>query len=132
MTNPKVTKPKTISIVIPVYQGNLTLQTLVGQISQVRDEMKSRSDSAYSIDEIILVDDCSQDGSSKLIHELSNKFEWITPIWLSRNYGQHAATLAGMSSSRGEWVVTMDEDGQHAPNDIIKLLEIAATTFCKK
>ena len=128
MTNPKVTKPKTISIVIPVYQGNLTLQTLFDQISQVRDEMKSRSDSAYSIDEIILVDDYSQDGSSKLIHELSNKYEWITPIWLSRNYGQHAATLAGMSSSRGEWVVTMDEDGQHAPNDIIKLLEIAATT----
>ena len=99
VTNSRVMKPKTISIVIPVYQGNLTLRTLVNQISQVRDEMKSQGDCEYSIDEIILVDDFSQDGSSKLIHELSNQYEWITPIWLSRNYGQHAATLAGMSST---------------------------------
>ena len=128
LTKLGVTKPKTISIVVPVYQGNLTLKTLVSQISRVRDELKSRPDNAYSIDEVILVDDYSQDGSSSLINELSSQHEWIKPIWLSRNYGQHAATLAGMSSSRCELVVTMDEDGQHAPSDISKLLEVAAET----
>jgi glycosyltransferase involved in cell wall biosynthesis len=128
MTNSEVPKPKTISIVIPVYQGNLTLRTLVSQISQVRDAMKSQLSNQFLIDEVILVDDFSQDGSSKLIHELSIQHDWITPIWLSRNYGQHAATLAGMSSSRCEWVVTMDEDGQHAPDDILKLLQVADNT----
>ena len=39
----------------------------------------------------------------------------MRPVWLSRNFGQHAATLAGIAASGGEWVVTMDEDGQHDP-----------------
>jgi len=128
MTNSGAKKPKTISIVIPVYQGNSTLSTLISEINQVRDTMKSKFSDQFLINEVILVDDFSQDGSSKLIHELSTHHDWITPIWLSRNYGQHAATLAGMSSSRCEWVVTMDEDGQHAPEDIFKLLRVAENT----
>ena len=46
-------------------------------------------------------------------------------IWLSRNYGQHAATLAGMSSSGGDWIVTLDEDGQHDPSYIGAMLDVA-------
>ena len=46
-------------------------------------------------------------------------------VWLSRNYGQHAATLAGMASSGGDWIVTMDEDGQHDPADLGRLLDTA-------
>ena len=46
-------------------------------------------------------------------------------MWLARNYGQHAATLAGMASSGGEWIVTLDEDGQHDPADIPAMLDRA-------
>ena len=46
-------------------------------------------------------------------------------MWLSRNFGQHAATLAGMASSSGEWIVTMDEDGQHDPAFLGHLLDAA-------
>ena len=51
----------------------------------------------------------------------------MRPIWLSRNFGQHAATLAGMSSSGGDWIVTMDEDGQHDPAYIGAMLDVALT-----
>ena len=46
-------------------------------------------------------------------------------VWLSRNFGQHAATLAGIAASGGEWVVTMDEDGQHDPEAIGAMLDTA-------
>ena len=46
-------------------------------------------------------------------------------VWLSRNYGQHAATLAGMSSSGGDWIVTLDEDGQHDPSYVGAMLDVA-------
>ncbi|MBK9952355.1 MAG: glycosyltransferase [Candidatus Competibacteraceae bacterium] len=46
-------------------------------------------------------------------------------MWLSRNFGQHAATLAGMASATGHWVVTMDEDGQQDPADIGLMLDSA-------
>ena len=46
-------------------------------------------------------------------------------MWLARNYGQHAATLAGMSSSGGDWIVTLDEDGQHDPRAIGGMLDTA-------
>jgi undecaprenyl-phosphate 4-deoxy-4-formamido-L-arabinose transferase len=50
---------------------------------------------------------------------------FVTPIWLSRNFGQHAATLAGMASTNGDWVVSLDEDGQHDPGDIVHMLKVA-------
>jgi undecaprenyl-phosphate 4-deoxy-4-formamido-L-arabinose transferase len=56
---------------------------------------------------------------------LAEKLSFITPIWLSRNFGQHAATLAGMASTNGDWVVSLDEDGQHDPRDISRMLDVA-------
>jgi len=56
---------------------------------------------------------------------LAARLPFVTPMWLSRNFGQHAATLAGMSGTSGDWVVTLDEDGQHNPRDIVGLLDVA-------
>jgi len=81
--------------------------------------------SSYFINEIILVDDCGPDSSDKVIQELSIEDDRVRPVWLMRNFGQHAATIAGLASSRSDWVVTMDEDGQHDPRDIHSLLECA-------
>ena len=50
----------------------------------------------------------------------------MRPVWLSRNYGQHAATLAGCASTVGDWIVTMDEDGLHDPRSIDSMHRTAA------
>ena len=63
--------------------------------------------------------------SARVLDQLAAQHPFVTPIWLSRNYGQHPATLAGMSSSSAGWVVTMDEDGQHDPRYLGALLDRA-------
>jgi glycosyltransferase involved in cell wall biosynthesis len=74
---------------------------------------------------VLLVDDCGPDDSPRVMRELDERFEFVRTVWLSRNFGQHAATLAGIASSGGEWVVTMDEDGQHDPAHIGSMLDVA-------
>jgi undecaprenyl-phosphate 4-deoxy-4-formamido-L-arabinose transferase len=59
------------------------------------------------------------------MRDMAQKYSFVRPLWLSRNFGQHAATLAGIASSGGEWVVTMDEDGQHDPAAIGRMLDVA-------
>ena len=59
------------------------------------------------------------------MRELEKRYEFVRPIWLSRNFGQHAATLAGIACASGEWIVTMDEDGQHDPAYLGTLLDAA-------
>jgi undecaprenyl-phosphate 4-deoxy-4-formamido-L-arabinose transferase len=77
------------------------------------------------VTEVLLVHDCGRDGSPLVMRDLARRFAWVRPIWLSRNFGQHAATLAGIASSGGEWIVTMDEDGQHDPAYIGAMLDTA-------
>jgi undecaprenyl-phosphate 4-deoxy-4-formamido-L-arabinose transferase len=80
----------------------------------------------FVVEEILLVDDNGPDDSARIIGELARlRPDLVKPIWLSRNFGQHAATLAGMEAARGEWVVTMDEDGQHDPVSIGVFLDAA-------
>ena len=119
------TEPHRISVVIPVYQGSATLTALVTEIAGCTTERTSPGGRAYRVEEVVLVDDCGPDGSDVVIRDLATAHDWVRPVWLSRNFGQHAATLAGISASGGEWVVTMDEDGQHDPADIGILLDTA-------
>jgi undecaprenyl-phosphate 4-deoxy-4-formamido-L-arabinose transferase len=77
------------------------------------------------VTEIVLVYDNGPDDSSTIMRQLAEKYGFVRPVWLSRNYGQHAATLAGMASSGGEWIVTLDEDGQHDPAYMRDLLDTA-------
>ena len=67
---------------------------------------------------MILVHDGAIDNSDAVISSLASRLPYVTAIWLSRNFGQHPATLAGMASTNGDWVATLDEDGQHNPADI--------------
>ena len=71
----------------------------------------------------MLVHDGAIDQSHAVIEDLVKKHPFITAIWLSRNYGQHPATLAGMAGTTGDWVVTLDEDGQHDPKEVGRLLD---------
>ncbi len=81
--------------------------------------------SAARVCEILLVFDHGPDGSARVIRDLAEAHDVVQPVWLSRNYGQHAATLAGMASSGGDWIVTLDEDGQYDPADIGAFLDAA-------
>jgi hypothetical protein len=79
----------------------------------------------FEVSEILLVFDHGPDRSADVIRALAKEHDIVRPIWLSRNFGQHAATLAGMASAGSDWIVTMDEDGQHDPADIPRMLDRA-------
>jgi polyisoprenyl-phosphate glycosyltransferase len=104
------------SVVIPVYRSEQTLDTLCNRLIKVFDQSLKRSV------EIILVDDCSPDGSWKKMRELHSRDERIKVIRLARNFGQHNALLCGFSNARGAFVITMDDDLQHPPEEIPKLI----------
>ena len=114
-----------VSIVIPVYAGEHTLPTLIAEIEPLTQQQTTPSGRKYVICEVLLAHDCGPDRSDKALEVLSAKYPFVQPIWLSRNYGQHAASMAGMASATGDWVVTIDEDGQQNPQDIGSMLDSA-------
>ena len=123
-----VSRPHRVSIVIPVYQGELTLRRLIEEVLPLTSPHRSVSGHLLLVEEVLLVFDHGPDNSATVIRELVAEYDVVRPVWLSRNFGQHAATLAGMASSGGEWIVTMDEDGQHDPAAISSLLDTALRT----
>lgn len=114
-----------ISVVVPVYRGEKHLAQLVDEIAFLTETQKTPDGRTFRVVEVLLVSDCGPDGSDRVIREMQQRYDWVRPIWLTRNFGQHPATLAGIASSRGEWIVTLDEDGQHDPADIGNLLDSA-------
>lgn len=114
-----------ISVVVPVYKGERHLARLTAEIEPYTKVSTTGAGHAFRVTELLLVDDHSPDGSARVIRELAAEHDFVRGIWLSRNFGQHAATLAGMASSGGDWIVTMDEDGQHDPSYLGALLDVA-------
>ena len=114
-----------ISVVIPVYRGEFSLHSRVEELARYTQQSLSPQGVPFAITELVLVYDNGPDDSARMIRELSASADWVRPVWLSKNYGQHAATLAGMASSIGDWVVTIDEDGQQDPSDLGVLLDAA-------
>lgn len=115
----------TISVVIPIYRGELTLETTVAELLFYASESTSPNGARFRVIEVILVDDNGPDSTDEVMRSLEAANDAVHTVWLSRNYGQHAATLAGMASSSGDWVVTIDEDGQQDPRDIGSMLDVA-------
>jgi undecaprenyl-phosphate 4-deoxy-4-formamido-L-arabinose transferase len=114
-----------ITVVIPVYQAERTLRGVLEEIVPLTGEFRTPGGRTARVTEVITAYDHGPDRSAALIRELAAEFSWVRPVWLSRNFGQHAATLAGIASSGGDWVVTLDEDGQHDPAFISNLLDTA-------
>ena len=114
-----------VSIVIPVYQGEHTLGPLVAEIARLTAPTLTAAGHEFEVTELLLVHDRGPDRSDEVIRKLAAAHDFIRPVWLSRNFGQHPATLAGMASSSGDWIVTMDEDGQHDPASIGDFLDTA-------
>jgi polyisoprenyl-phosphate glycosyltransferase len=114
-----------VSIVIPVYRGEKTLPVILGQLAELVSTQSTHAGHNFTLCEVILIHDCGPDRSDLTIEHLCQSFPFVRAVWLSKNYGQHAATLAGMASASGRWVVTMDEDGQQDPQSIADMLDLA-------
>lgn len=105
-----------VSVVIPVYNSEQTLGELVPRLAEVLGRLERRF-------EIVLVDDGSADASLKIVDELAATLPGVVGVALSRNFGQHNALMAGISVSRYDTIVTMDDDLQHVPEEVPRLLE---------
>jgi glycosyltransferase involved in cell wall biosynthesis len=116
-----------VSFIVPVYSGEAYLQALFEAVARERSKLEADLDAPLSVVELILVDDAAIDGSANLIDRLSAEAPWVVALHLSRNFGQHAATIAGILHSSGDWVVTLDEDLQHPPNRVLELLAHATS-----
>ena len=125
MNQPTEVRPITVSAVIPVYRGQTTLPILIEEFVPLASRAQTPAGRHFVVNEILLVHDCGPDRSDLALESLSQAYAFVRPVWLSRNYGQHAATLAGMASATGEWVVTLDEDGQQDPAEIGRMLDAA-------
>jgi undecaprenyl-phosphate 4-deoxy-4-formamido-L-arabinose transferase len=108
-----------ISIVVPVYHSAPILPDLVARIeAALRPSCPDM--------ELILVNDGSKDGSWDAIRKASEGRPWVRGLDLMRNFGQHNALLCGIRAARNPVVVTMDDDLQHPPEEVPKLLALLA------
>lgn len=117
-----------ISVVIPVYAGEQTLPAVVGELAELTRGSVTPQGRQFRISEVVLVWDRGPGRSDRTVRALASEFSFVRPVWLARNFGQHAATLAGMTSSSGDWIVTLDEDGQQDPAYIGAMLDRAYET----
>jgi len=112
----------TVSTITPVYKGEKYLGTLIEELEEVRENWKQNYDNLRLIESIFVIDD-AKDNSLAIIEEYSKNRDWIRVLELSKNYGQHPATIAGILHSSGEWIATLDEDLQHRPKYILQFLK---------
>ncbi|MBQ7840733.1 MAG: glycosyltransferase family 2 protein [Lachnospiraceae bacterium] len=110
-------KKQLVSFVIPCYRS---AQTIGGVVEEI-DTAMSRLD-AYEY-EVILVNDCSPDDTFDAIRKLCEKDGRITGVNLARNFGQHAALMAGFHQVKGDILVCLDDDGQTPADEVGKLLK---------
>lgn len=105
------------SIVIPVYNSEKSLSDLYNRIKKVfTEEIKQDF-------EVILVDDSSTDNSFEIMTKLRAQDKRVKIVQLARNFGQHRALMCGFGYAIGEFVITMDDDLQHPPEEIVKLVD---------
>ncbi len=105
------------SFVIPCYRSERTIEKVVNEIIEI---MKQKKNDSY---EIILVNDCSPDGVWEVISKLANEHDNIVGISLAKNFGQHAALMAGYSRTTGDYIVSLDDDGQTPIDQLDVLLD---------
>ena len=112
----------TISTVTPVYNGAKYLPQLIDELSKQRAYIEKQTKQLRLIECIFVIDEC-KDNSREILYNIAQELEWIKILELSKNFGQHPATIAGILHSSGNWIVTLDEDMQHRPSHILTLLD---------
>lgn len=111
-----------ISVIVPVYRSEEHLTSLYIQLVESLMKIKKTF-------EIIFVEDNSGDTSWEVLKKISLQDHHVTAIKLSKNFGQHAATICGIAHAKGEWIVTIDDDLEQNPNEIITLYNEAIKGF---
>lgn len=111
-----------LSVVIPVYMAEKILPALCERLDAALGRITPDH-------EIILVCDGSPDRSWQVMQELVSRYPRLTVVKLSRNFGQHYATTAGLDLARGQWTVVMDCDLQDQPEEIERMLELTRQGF---
>lgn len=106
-----------LSIVVPVYRSRQILPELVEEIAKSTAELGLSNQF-----ELLLVNDGSPDDSWQVIAKLAEQYEFVIGVSLRKNFGQHSAIMAGLHYAHGEIVIIMDDDLQHPPEEIGKLL----------
>lgn len=102
-----------LSIVVPVYNGALSVPVLVTALSHL---------TVPGGIEIVLVNDCSLDNSLEVCRGLCRRDEVaLTVVNLARNFGEHNAVMAGLRYAHGAHVITMDDDLQNPPEEVVRL-----------
>ena len=104
-----------ISVVIPVYNAELTLNNLYKQLIPAMEQVTANF-------EVIFVEDCGNDNSWNIIQELSTNDNRVKGLKLSKNYGQHNALLCGIRAAQYEMLLTMDDDLQNPVSEIQVLI----------
>lgn len=107
---------KKVSFVIPCYRSALTIGKVV---KEIQDTMNAMENYSY---EIILVNDCSPDDTFEVIRTLCEENSNICGVNLAKNFGQHAALMAGFHQVTGDILVCLDDDGQTPADEVGKLL----------
>ena len=104
------------SIIAPIFNELENLPILYDRISEVMNQTGQSW-------ELLLIDDGSTDGSTKMIRELAKKDERVRPVIFARNFGHQIAVTAGLDYSRGDATVIIDADLQDPPEVILELIE---------
>jgi polyisoprenyl-phosphate glycosyltransferase len=111
-----------LSVVVPVYGCEGCIRMLHERLTETLDGMALEY-------ELVFVDDGSRDRGWQAIAELAERDPHLVALKLSRNFGQHAALTAGLTETSGDWVVVMDCDLQHPPEEIPRLYRTALEGF---
>ena len=109
-----------ISLVIPCFNEEESIRNIYNEISK---EMASLNKTF----EVIFVDDGSQDNTLNVLRNLANQNASVHYVSFSRNFGKEAALLAGLQTAKGDYIVTMDADGQDPPSLIPSMLDAVAS-----
>ncbi|HDS85252.1 MAG TPA: glycosyltransferase, partial [Phycisphaerales bacterium] len=117
MTADKLVNDIELSLVIPAYNEQDTIEPLLSRIAEVFEETD------YSF-EAIVVDDGSTDRTLELLKSAKNKKSWLRILTFDRNHGQTAAMCAGFRAAGGRIIATLDADLQNDPAEVPRLMEM--------
>lgn len=106
-----------VDLVIPVFNESGVVEQTYIKLCEVIDSLLHNFTLYY-------VDDGSADGTVEILHSLAKKDKRITVLELSRNFGHQAALTAGLDASYGDFVISIDADGQHPPEMIVQMIEL--------
>jgi glycosyltransferase involved in cell wall biosynthesis len=109
--------PKTLSVVIPVYNEEQTLKEIVRQVFDLSNLQK------IDLQEIVIVDDCSTDRTPEITHDLSEIYSCVRVIRHQKNQGKTEALKTAFSLVEGDIVIIQDADLEYSPEDIPSVIQ---------